>query len=170
MPANAIMLMVLLLLTSHLLLEQALGYAGSATAPPPCKYDQDRQDAEKPRQCCPRVRDQGIARITLSDDWIRRRHAGQFVNQGQDFAAVGRAAACGTAPIRVFDFAIGLLAGAADHALTGGSEADAHVGHDALQLCEHVAPQVRVARVLGGEVNRDIEPVAESWQRALVGS
>src|SRR5258705_372052 len=82
-----------------------------------------------------------------------------------DFAVTGRAALVRTAVVRILDLAVGVLARTADHALTARDEANRDVRHNALELGQHVAPQIDIARVLRNKVNRDHQGLAQLRER-----
>src|SRR5215472_5047134 len=140
-----------------------------AAAPPPCDGDQERKAAEEPGEGGRCVGEQGVARILLAGDRRRSGTSRQRINERQDFAMAGRAALVRAAAIGILDLAIGFLARAADDALSRRGEPDGDVGHDPFELHENIAPQIDVARVFRGEMNRDDQRLAQVGERALIG-
>src|SRR5215470_13737156 len=170
-PASESVLMiaiVLMVMTLSSLVSSGQRDARGAAAPPPRERDQERQRAEEPGQRERRVGDQRVARIVLAGDWRWCRYAGEAIEQRQDLAMAGRAAPVEAATVAVLDLAVGVLLGAPEDA--GCSrEPDGDVWNNPLELSEHIAAQIDIARVLGREVHSDDKRLAQRRQRTLVG-
>ena len=81
----------------------------------------------------------------------------------------GRAALVRTAAVEVLDLAVSFLARATDHALAARGEPYGDVRHGPLELGEHVAAQIDVARILRSKVNRDDQRLTQFGERSLIG-
>src|SRR6266487_5982389 len=83
-------------------------------APPPARNDQKRQAAQEPGKACVRIGDERMAGVVLTAPGRRGRHAGEAVEERQDFAVAGRPTAGEPAAVIIVDHAVGLLAAIAD--------------------------------------------------------
>src|SRR4051812_49460136 len=120
-----------------------------AADPPPEKHDQKRQSAEEPEKRGISAGDQRIAGIFAAGGWHGRRDTCQRVKQRQDLPWTGRTAGVGSTAIDVFDLAIRFVAAPARETLPSAAKSDRYVWHPALELCQHVALQVGIARTPG---------------------
>src|SRR5437868_6477280 len=132
--------------------ERAVDGRRAADAPPG-KNDQKRQPAEKPEKRGISAGDQRIAGLFAAGGWYGRRDTCQRVKQRQDLPWTGRTAGVGSTAIDVFDLAIGLVAAPARETLPRAAKSNRYIWHCALELCQHVALQVGIARILGSEMH-----------------
>ena len=139
------------------------------SAPPPGECDQERQPADEPQQCRVRARDQRVAGILVARIRGRRLHARQGVEQRQDLAGTGRTADVGSAAIgdiRSRHRRYRRRCRQAFRPLCARTNRD--VRHRAIELRQHVALQIEIARVLGDEIYPD-HAAAVQASRAIAG-
>ncbi len=140
-----------------------------ASRAPPCENNQRGKNHEEPDQRGIALRGMWITGVVRGRRGRGRRHTGETVDQRQDFAGIGGPAAVSADIVPVLDESVGFVAGGRGKTLPRRRKPDRNMRHRPFELRQHVALQVDVARVLGGEVHRDRKRAGQCCKLTLVG-